>query len=362
MFVLSWVGFVLGLAAWAATVGSVIETTVVPRGTRSRITAAVARVVQVAFQFIADRFERWERRDRVWALSGPTFLMLLLAVWLVLLVGELTLIMLPFAHHSPADAFLVAGSSLLTLGVAVPNHVVPIALVFVGAATGLAVVALQIAYLPTLYGAFNRREVQVTILDSLGGSPAWGPELLARFALIESLDFMDTLYVRWTDWAADLSESHAAYRSLIYFRSPTPTRSWVVAHLAVLDAAALHLALCPATAPRSARRMLRVGYRTMQDIALAVGIPPGPEPELATSDLTDDDIEAAVAHLEAAGMPLERSAAEAMADFRGWRVNYEAPAYALAEHIDAVPALWSGPRRRRGERLPPMRPDRPGLD
>jgi hypothetical protein len=31
--------------------------------------------------------------------------------------------------------------------------------------------------------------------------------------------------------------------------------------------------------------------------------------------------------------------------FCGWRINYEQVAYALADHIDAVPALWSGPRR-----------------
>ena len=359
---LAWVGFAIGVLGWACTVSSVIETTVVPRGTRSRITGAVASSVQTGFQLIADRFQRWERRDRVWALSGPTFLMLLLVAWLLLLVGSLTLVILPFAHHSPRDSFLVAGSSLLTLGVAAPRNLVPLAVVFVGAATGLVVVALQIAYLPTLYAAFNRREVQVTILDSLAGSPAWGPEILARFSLIDGLDAMDMLYVRWTDWAADLSESHAAYQSLIYFRSPKPTRSWVVAFLAMLDAAALHLALCPTTAPHSTRRLLRVGYRSLQDIVEAVGLPPAPPPGEAESDLTDADIEAAVAHLVMAGMPLERTAQEAMADFRGWRVNYEVPAYGLAEHIDAVPALWSGKRRRRGVRLPPLRPERAGLE
>lgn len=359
---ISWLAFCIGVVGWSTTVWSVVETTVVPRGTKSRITAAVAASVQAAFQRIADRFEQWERRDRVWALSGPAFLMLLLAVWLLLLLGSLTLVMLPFADGSPRDAFLEAGSSLLTLGVAVPNHVVPIAFVFIGAATGLIVVALQIAYLPTLYAAFNRRELQVTILDSLGGSPAWGPEVLARFSLIGGLDGMDDLYVRWTDWAADLSESHAAYQSLIYFRSPKPTRSWVIAFLAILDAAAMHLAVCPESAPKSARRLLRVGYRSMQDIVEALDLPPAPDPSDAVSDLSDADVLGAFDHLVRAGMVLEQERAEALEDFRGWRVNYEVPAYGLAEHIDAVPALWSGPRRRRGGAIAPLRPDHAGLD
>ena len=359
---LSWVAFVVGVVGWVATLWSVVESTVVPRGTKSRITAVVADAVQAVFQRLADRFEDWERRGRVWALSGPVFLMLLLGAWLVLLVGSLTLVMLPFAEGSPEDAFLVAGSSLLTLGVAVPNHVVPVALVFVAAATGLIVVALQIAYLPTLYGAFNRREQQVTIVDSLGGSPAWGPELLARFALIDEVDALDQFYVRWTEWAADLQESHAAYKALIYFRSPKPTRSWVITFLAMLDAAALHLAVAPDTAPGSARRLLRVGYRSLQDIVEELGLPPAPPPAEATSDLTEADLLAAFDHPEAAGLPLAQDRAEAIADFRGWRVNYEVPAYGLAEYIDAVPALWSGNRRRRGATVPPLRPDHAGLE
>jgi hypothetical protein len=39
---------------------------------------------------------------------------------------------------------------------------------------------LQIAYLPTLYSAFNRRENEVALLNARAGTPSWGPELLAR--------------------------------------------------------------------------------------------------------------------------------------------------------------------------------------
>ncbi len=43
--------------------------------------------------------------------------------------------------------------------------------------------------------------------------------------------------------------------------------------------------------------------------------------------------------------PIERPVEDAWTDFLGWRVNYEAAAYALAWATDAPPALWSGPRR-----------------
>ena len=42
---------------------------------------------------------------------------------------------------------------------------------------------------------------------------------------------------------------------------------------------------------------------------------------------------------------MERTPEEAWPHFHGWRVNYEATTYAIARIIDAVPALWSGPRR-----------------
>ena len=51
--------------------------------------------------------------------------------------------------------------------------------------------------------------------------------------------------------------------------------------------------------------------------------------------------------------PIERDPADAWADFAGCGVNYEQAAYAVAAAVDAVPALWSGPRRRGRPAIPP---------
>ncbi len=53
---------------------------------------------------------------------------------------------------------------------------------------------------------------------------------------------------------------------------------------------------------------------------------------------------------------MTRKPADAWPDFVGWRVNYESAAYQIAAAIDAVPALWSGPRR---QSAPPISPRRP---
>jgi hypothetical protein len=54
--------------------------------------------------------------------------------------------------------------------------------------------------------------------------------------------------------------------------------------------------------------------------------------------------------------PMERDPADAWPDFVGWRVNYEQAAYAVADAVDAVPAMRSGPRRRRMTAIAPVRP------
>jgi hypothetical protein len=131
---------------------------------------------------------------------------------------------------------------------------------FLAAASGLIIVALQIAYLPTLYAAYNRRETEVTLLGPRAGSPAWGPELLARVQIANGIEQLTVIYQAWERWSADVAESHSSYPSLLRFRSPEPHSSWVLSQLAVLDAAALHMAACPGAAPVTARLCLQMGF------------------------------------------------------------------------------------------------------
>jgi hypothetical protein len=72
--------------------------------------------------------------------------------------------------------------------------------------------------------------------------------------------------------------------------------------------------------------------------------------------LTYDEFLDGVAHMREVDFPIERDPADAWPDFVGWRVNYEQAAYAVAAAVDAVPAMWSGPRRRRVTPIAPIRP------
>ena len=351
------VAFVVGLALVIATWSSVVRTLVVPRGLTSRLTAALQRSVLVVFDVVAGRFTSYETKDRILVAQGPTALLAVLAGWVLLFLAGFALLFAGTTGWSLGQAFRASGSSLFTLGNVVTPGAAGTVVALSAAATGLVVVALQVGYLPTLYGAFNRRETLVTLLQSRAGSPAWGPEVLARHHLVQTTDNLPSFYAEWERWAADVAESHTNYPVLITFRSPHPMRSWVVALLAVLDSAALRLALNPSARVSEARLCLRMGFTSLRDICRAMNIPfdpdPTPESELA---LTYEDFLRGVARLQAVGYPIERSPEEAWPHFRGWRVNYEHECYALARAVEAVPAVWSGPRRHSVEPMLPVPP------
>ena len=356
------VGGLLVLTVW----GSVIGTLIVPRPVGSWLTRWVDRLVNGAFSLATAAIAEYRRRDRVLAGQAPAILLVQLAAWLGVSLLGYWLLMWPLVSGGLGAAFTAAGSSLFTLGFAEPAGAAPAAIVFVAAATGLVIVTLQIAYLPTLYAAFNRRETEVTLLNARAGVPSWGPELLARthYALgsgNSTLDTLPDLYAQWERWAADVTESHTTYLPLVRFRSPRPLSSWVVALLAVLDSAALFLALSPKAAPVvPARLCLRSGFTCFNQVARAMGIavPEEADPDSRIS-LSYEEFLDAVARMRQIDFPIEREPADAWTDFVGWRINYERAAYAVAAAVDAVPALWSGPRRHGGPAIAPIRP-RPG--
>ena len=356
---------VVGGGLVLTAVASVVGTLIVPRPVGNWLTRWVDRAVDHGFWLATKPIADYERRDRVLAGQAAAILLSQLAAWLVLSFFGYALLLWPFVHGGVTSAFAESGSALFTLGFAKPTSSVPIAIVFFAAATGLGIIALQIAYVPTLYAAFNRRETEVALLNARAGVPSWGPELLARthYALgtgVSTVDTLPDLYERWERWAADVAESHATYLPLVRFRSPRPLSSWVTALLAVLDSAALFLALSPASAPVvPARLCLRSGFECLTRIAQAMGLDVPDEPDPRTGiKLSYQEYLDAIARMREVDFPIERDPAEAWPDFVGWRVNYEQAAYAVAAEVRAVPALWSGPRRRPIAAIPPIRPPR----
>jgi hypothetical protein len=361
--VLIWFLFALGIAIILATAISVVGTLVVPRGFDSRISRFSDRAVDIAFQVITRPFKDFIRRDAILAWQSPISLLVRLAVWIGLLLVGYALVLTPVVPNSVPQAFAEAGSSMFTLGYAPPTNNSSSALDYVAAYTGLVVVGLQVGYLPTLYAAFNRRETLVTLLVARAGTPAWGPEILARtrWGIYDGdpVAVLQDMFDAWQKWAAEVAESHTTYLTLVRLRSPRPLSHWLTALLSVMDAAALHLSLTPSSQPKdTARLCLRMGFVALNQIGRAMRIPVNDDPDPDTDQISISyaEFERAVTMLQDLDYPLERTAEQAWPNFRGWRLNYDTTALALAKALDAPPALWSGSRRFPSVPMAPLRP------
>ena len=339
--------FILGVLTVTFTAAGVLFVLVLPRRPRGleRLTLVVITVVRLTFVTLSRTARTFESKDSMLSPTGPVCLVVQLLSWAMGFILGFAL-MLNATTHSFSQALLQATSSLFTVGSVHAGGRANIALDIGAGATWVVVVTLQIAYLPSLYTAFNRRESLVAMLESRSGVPAWGPEILARHQIVGIADTLPDLYAAWEQWSADLAESHTTYPVLLFFRSPEAWYSWLIGLLAVLDAAALHLALAPENASSQARLCLRMGFTALNRIALTLGwqveADPNPAGPIA---LHFEEFAEAVAMLEDNGFRTERSAQDAWPDFVGWRVNYEAIAYRLADLTEAPPAPWSGHRR-----------------
>ncbi|HLH25695.1 MAG TPA: hypothetical protein VK066_24520 [Chloroflexota bacterium] len=337
--------FACGLYLVVLTVGSAVRTFVLPRDAVVKLTHVVFRCVRACIGVALRRAHSYRERDAVMALYAPLALLALPVVWLMLVGVGYTAMFWALGVGPPDEAFMVSGSSLLTLGFATAHDPPTAALAFSEAMLGLILVALLIAYLPTMYGAFQRRETAVTLLAVRAGTPPSAVELFTRFYRLDHLDRLLDLWTTWELWFAELEESHTSLPALVFFRSPLPERSWVTAAGAVLDAAALYSSTLAVPREPQAEITIRAGYLALRRIARFFRIPydPDPRPDDPIS-VTRAEFEAACDQLAAVGVPLQPDRDACWRAFAGWRVNYDTVLVELARLTFAPPAPWSADR------------------
>jgi hypothetical protein len=337
--------FILGLGIVIATVLSATRTFVLPRSAVVKLTRAVFLTSRFLFNLWTRRTTTYEERDRVMALYAPITLLILPAVWLMLvLIGYMGMFW-AIGIASWRMAFKISGSSLLTLGFAQVDDLPGTVLSISEATIGLVLLALLIAYLPTMYGAFSRRELAVTMLEVRAGSPPSAIEMFARFQRLNRLDRLNELWVTWESWFADIEETHTSLAALTFFRSPQSDHSWVTAAGAILDAAALATSVIDIPNDRQADLCIRAGYLALRRISDLFGITynPTPTPDDPVS-ISREEFDAACEELVRAGVRLRPDRDQAWRDFRGWRVNYDKVLLSLAGLTMAPYAPWSSDR------------------
>jgi hypothetical protein len=212
---------------------------------------------------------------------------------------------------------------------------------FAAAGVGLALLALVIAYLPTLYGAFSRREEVVTKLTVRTGAPPSGPALLASSWELGRFDQLEEVWARGEDWFVETGEAHTTFPSLSFFRSPRASNHWVLASEAMLDGAALLITACDTPRQSRSELCLRAGIHALISIADFLAIPHYPPEPDAGIILSEEKFNAAFSHLQSIGVPMHDDRESAWIAFRALRARYEPLLAVLGRMIDAPRSDWS---------------------
>jgi hypothetical protein len=358
--------FILGLAISIAVIDAAVRTFVLPRPSGVTLSRLVALTVRFIFDMVAKLARTYEGRDRIMALYGPITLLSYVVVWLT---GQCIGFALMF--HAVGDirwqrAVQISGSALLTLGFAATPSGPAVAFTLIEAAIGLVLIALLIAYLPTMYSGFSRREVTVSQLTVRAGTPPTPTELFIRAHRTGFLAELDQLFVDWQLWFAEIEETHTSLSLLNFFRSTNPNRSWLTAAGAVMDAAAMRASTIDRPWTPDAAICVRAGYVALRSIADFYQIDydhaPAPDDPIA---IGREEFFAVYDAMAEAGVPLRPDRDQCWADFAGWRVNYDRVIITLAGLIMAPYAPWISDRSltRRHHRPPlkarPNHSDRP---
>ena len=353
------VRIVVAAAAAFAIIGtalSAVHAFVLPRAAPVRLSRAVFVTVRVFIVRLARLRRTPDGADDTLALFAPLSLLLLPIVWLLIAGAGYTALFWSIEQHGWRAAVDTSGSSMFTLGFVHPGALPAVFVAFAEAGTGLALLALLITYLPSMYAAFSRREAQVSLLEARAGHPPWAPVMLVRFSVIGATGQLDQLWADWEAWFVDVEESHLSLAALPFYRSPLPGRSWVTAAGTVLDGAALVESAVDSPKSPRAQLCIRTGYLALRRIAdfFNVSYDADPSPDDETS-ITRADFDAALDHMAEGGVKLKRDRDQAWRDFNGWRVNYDTVLLALAAITMAPPAPWSSDRMPPYRRLPVSR-------
>jgi len=254
------------------------ETIILPRRVlrRVRLTSLFYKSFWWPWSGLTQRLTSGKKREKYLGLFGPLSLIFLLSFWAAGVIFGYAIITWSLGEkvHTPETTnfwtyVYLSGTTFFTLGYGDITPIEPLGRAFavVEAGTGFAMLAIVIGYLPVLYQAFSRREVNISLLDQRAGSPSSAAELLRRHNTSGSADGLNEFLSSWERWAAELMESHLSYPVLCFFRSQHDNQSWLAAMTTILDTCALVIVGVGASPPWQARLTFAMARHAIVDIA-----------------------------------------------------------------------------------------------
>ena len=347
---------IVGLLLQLLILDAAIRTFLLPRVANVRLSRWVAKLVGAIFRMIARTSKSYPVRDRILSLYASIVLLSYQTLWLVVSLLAFSLGFIAAGAPSFFLALKLSGSSLFTLGTTTAQGDLAV-LQFIEAAVGLTLLALLIAFIPTLYSAFQRREFSVSRLSVRAGIPAtpWGVLEIAKS--VESFERLDELWREWEQWFIEVGETHTTLPILNYYRSPNANQTWIGSAATVLDAAALFNAAVDAKPSPTAGLCIRSGWLTLRRLADYFKIPyPTNLHRSIPIAISREEFDIVLERLERSGVALVADREAAWLDYVGWRVNYDAIIEACYHLFNCPRTDWTeaavqplfGPSNQRG--------------
>jgi hypothetical protein len=343
------VGF--GLFLIVSVLWDAFETVVLPHrvSRKFRLTRFFYVVTWPPFRAMARRREAGNPRDNFLSIYGPLSLLVLLIAWAITLIVAFAMIdwgigtkldMPPGIDGFKADLYFSATTFVtLGLGDVRPESDLGRLMASIESGMGFGFLALIVGYLPTLFQAFARREVNVSLLDARAGSPPTASEFLRRHGGDNASRALAELLHEWETWSADLLETTISFPVLAYYRSQHDNQSWLAGLTAVLDVCALIIAGVEEGPTRSARLTFAMARHALVDVSQVFRLNPVPPAE---ERLPPADMVRLREAMRDAGTPL-RESPETEQRLRNLRGMYEPFANALGEYLLMSLPRWVPP-------------------
>lgn len=324
---------IAGILLITLTLWETFETIILPRRVNRplRFTRIFYRTTWHVWRTVARRL----RQRETWLSTyGPLSLIILLGFWAVCLVFGFALLQWGMGSQVYAEGnsrgfgtdFYMSGTNFFTLGLGdvTPHTSFARFVTVLEGGTGFGFLGLVITYLPVIYQAFSRREVQINLLDARSGSPPCGAELLRRIGRCERgtttlADDVTPILETWEQWCAELLESSFSYPALAYFRSQHENQSWIATLTAIMDTCVLLLATVEGVSEWRIRMTFGIARHAAVDVAQYLSaVPFHPVPDR----LPPADYLTLITLLENNGLTL-RQGADAEARLAALRALYE---------------------------------------
>jgi ion channel len=350
--------FIAGVVIFLVVLWDAFEAIILPRRVtrKFRLTRIYYLLTWRSWKFYARLISSRKTRESFLGFYGPISLLFLIGVWAFGLVvafgmmqygaGSAVNVTAAGAQTGLNTDLYLSGTTFFTLGLGdvIPRSNLARLLVVTEAGFGFGFLAAVIGYLPFIYGAFGRRETNISLLDARAGTPPTAGELLRRHSYPNGKEALRQLFQEWELWCAELLESHLSYPVLAYFRSQHDNQSWIGALTAILDACALTIAGIEGACGKQAELTFAIARHAVADLCQVFNATPcAPQ----VDRLSPETLQKIRHKLAEHGSTLSATS-EADQKLQELRGMYEAYVNALAIHLN--------------QSLPPWIPDKKSKD